>query len=189
MISYLRGKIILTDFKWVVLDVSGVGYKIFTNTASLPNSPQDNTKEVEFFTYLAVRENAMDLYGFQNKKELDFFELLLSVSGIGPKSAMTILSVCPISNIIRAIKLNDSNSLIKTSGIGKKNADKIVLELQGKIDKINDDDFINQDTNEDAIDALLSLGYSEKQIREVLKKVSAENTEEKIKQALKELGK
>jgi Holliday junction DNA helicase RuvA len=186
MISYLKGKIIYFDIKSVIVDVCGVGYKVFTNTSLLPNL--DQTKDFEFFTYLAVRENSLDLYGFQNKKELDFFELLLSVSGIGPKSAMTILSVCSLSILLQAIRLNDSNQLVKNSGIGKKNAEKIVLELSGKIDRFDDGVSESINTNEDAMDALLSLGYSEKQIREVLKNIDSNDTKDIIKLALKKLG-
>ena len=184
MIGYLKGKIIDQELKWVILDVNGVGYKIWTNTTSISK----NGEMSEFFTYLAVRENSLDLYGFRTKKELSFFELLLTVSGIGPKSAMTILSVASVSTLSRAIQTNDSASLIKVSGIGRKNAEKIVLELQDKADGFDDGSYANKKDDGDAMDALVSLGYSERQVRDVLKKISAENTEDQIKMALKELS-
>jgi Holliday junction DNA helicase RuvA len=185
MIGYLKGKIIDQGLKDVLILVSGVGYRVFTNTTFLDLKETD--KEVEFFTYLAVRENALDLYGFSTKKELDFFQMLLTVSGIGPKSAMSILSVANITTLSSAIRSGSSASLIKISGIGKKNAEKIVLELKDKIiDKVDGEMLYIDD---DSLEALTSLGYSEKQAREALKNSSGKTTEEKIKSALKYLNK
>ena len=185
MISYLKGKIIYRDLKSVVVDVSGIGYKVFTSSQQL-DSQIDHQNEIELFTYLAVRENALDLYGFSTKQELDFFELLLTVSGIGPKSAMTILSVASLQTLRQAIATNDSSHLIKVSGVGKKNADKIVLELKDKLhDFVADGTLHLEDT--DALEALRSLGYSEKESREALKKTTSKDTESKIKEALKNI--
>lgn len=185
MIGYLKGIIIDQDLKSIILDVSGVGYKIHTNTAILD---KDLDKTSEFWTYLAVRENALDLYGFQTKEELRFFELLLTVSGIGPKSALGILSVASIQNLRQAISTGDINHLVKVSGVGKKNAEKIVIELKDKLENIGDfDSSLSGDV--DTLEALKSLGYGERESREVLKKATGENTGEKIKSALKLLGK
>lgn len=186
MIGYLRGKIVSSDIKSVILDVSGVGYKIFTNNSTLDN--KNTTLEYQFFTYLSVRENALDLYGFQSKKELEFFELLLTVSGIGPKSAMTILSVASIPLLTQAITQNDSASLVKIGGLGKKNAEKIVLELKDKIEATTLE-YNDLSSDSDSLEALTSLGYSERQAREALKVSKGENTAEKIKSALKYLSK
>lgn len=191
MIGHLKGTIIHQDLKTVILDVGGVGYKIHTNGAGLDSE----SKEVSFWTYLAVRENALDLYGFKTKEELDFFELLLTVSGIGPKSAMAILSVASPTTLKQAIASEDSSHLTKVSGIGKKNADKIVLELKGKIGDFVYDG-VSSSLDDDAIEALKALGYSERDAREALKKVpsadeagGSKNTEEKIRFALKNLNK
>ena len=119
MISYLKGALLHQDLKSVILDVSGVGYKVFTNTASIGKSE----KTCAFWTHLAVRENALDLYGFKTKEELEFFELLISVSGIGPKSAMGIMTVATLSNLRHAIASGDTSHLTKVSGVGKKNAE------------------------------------------------------------------
>ncbi len=185
MIGHLKGKIIWSDLKYVVLDVANVGYKINTNTAVLP---KEVGGAVEFWTYLAVRENALDLYGFQNREELAFFELLISVSGIGPKSALTILSLASLSNLRRAISEGDTSHLIKVSGIGKKIAEKIVVELKDKIDTDeNTEQTLSGDI--DALEALKSLGYSERQSREALKKVTDTlGAGEKVKKALKILS-
>jgi Holliday junction DNA helicase RuvA len=144
-----------------------------------------------FWTYLAVRENALDLYGFQSHEELDFFELLISVSGIGPKSALGILSLASLSNLRKAISTGDTGHLTKVSGIGKKMAEKIVVELKDKIDKIgqthDEGNILSNDM--DAMEALKSLGYNERDVREALKKVAdVADVGEKVKKALKFLS-
>lgn len=188
MFGYLRGKIIHQDLKSVILDVSGVGYKIYTNTTALDSLLKE--KEVEFWTYLAVRENTLDLYGFRTKEELDFFELLISVSGIGPRSALGILTVATLSNLKNAISTGDTSHLIKVSGIGKKNAEKIVIELkdkmQGLVVNVNNS---SSSSDVDTLEALKSLGFGEREIREALKKMEeTDDTAEKIKKALKLLS-
>ncbi|MES3004985.1 MAG: Holliday junction branch migration protein RuvA [Patescibacteria group bacterium] len=183
MIGYLKGTILHTDDRFIILDVSGVGYKVFTNTAFV-----NTAKEVSFWTYLAVRETALDLYGFQTKEEMDFFELLITVSGIGPKSALSIMGLATLKNLRQAIKTGDVGHLVKVSGVGKKNAEKIVVELK---DKIGDIEFgVGEGVSDmDALEALKSLGYNEKDAREVLKKVSdVSDTGEKVRKALKLLS-
>jgi len=183
MIGYLKGGLIHIDEKFVILDVSGVGYKIHTNTAFI-----NKEKEISFWTYLAVRETALDLYGFQTKEEMDFFELLITVSGIGPKSAMGILTLATLKNLKHAIKTGDVGHLTKVSGIGKKNAEKIVLELKDKVGIVDDSGAENM-SDMDALEALKSLGYGEKESREVLKKLSdVTDTGDKVRKALKLLS-
>jgi Holliday junction DNA helicase RuvA len=183
MIGYLKGRVIDQDLKSVILDVSGVGYKIYTNTALL-----DSKKDaLEFWTYLAVRENALDLYGFTSKEELGFFELLITVSGIGPKSAMGILTVASVSNLRNAIVSGDTSHLIKVSGVGKKNAEKIVVELKDKLTGF--EGGVSTSADVDVIEALKALGYGEREAREALKKVTdSKDTSDKIKKALKLLS-
>ena len=185
MIGHLTGKIIHTDLKSVILDVSGVGYKIHTNTAVIDKNIDKN---IDFWTYLVVRETALDLYGFQTKEELGFFELLISVSGIGPKGALGILSIASIHNLKHAISTGDTSHLVKVSGVGKKNAEKIVIELKDKIESIGGDDvYLSEEI--DALEALKALGYNEREAREALKKVKDEtDTGEKIKKAMKILS-
>ncbi len=186
MIGYLKGTLLHQDLKSIVLDVNGVGYKINTNTGILDSKIGEVT---EFWTYLAVRENALDLYGFTSKEELNFFELLITVSGIGPKSAMGILSVASTQNIKHAISTGDTSHLTKVSGVGKKNAEKIVLELKDKIDDWGMDSQGSISGDVDALEALRSLGYGEREAREALKKVSdTKDTGEKVKRALKLLS-
>ncbi len=186
MIGYLKGKVISQDLKTIILNVSGVGYKVFTNTAILPSKKD---LDIELWTYLAVRENALDLYGFTTKEELSFFELLITVSGIGPKSAMGILTVATLPNLRHAISSGDTSHLTKVSGVGKKNAEKIVLELKDKLDGLVSDLSHSVSGDVDALLALQSLGYAEREAREALKKVvDAKDTGDKVKKALKLLS-
>jgi Holliday junction DNA helicase RuvA len=185
MIGYLKGTIVFQDTKSIILNVSGVGYKIYTNTATTENATQ---KEVEFWTHLAVRETALDLYGFQTREELGFFELLLTVSGIGPKSAIGILNIASLQNLRHAIATGDTAHLTKVSGIGKKNAEKIVIELKDKLEHLGGTGTSLSD-DIDTLEALKSLGYGERESREALKKVGEEkSTGEKIKKAMKFLS-
>ena len=196
MIGYLKGTIIHQDLKSVILLVSGVGYKIYTNTASLssPERSEGNKSykaqaTIAFWTYLAVRENALDLYGFKTKEELDFFELLISVSGIGPKSALGILTIATLRNLRHAISTGDISHLVKVSGIGKKNAEKIVIELKDKLQGLSVDLSHSISGDMDALEALKSLGFNERDAREALKKVTdTEDAGEKVKKALKLLS-
>lgn len=188
MIGHLKGIIIHQDLKSVILDVSGVGYKIYTNTGKVESEKLKVKSQTEFWIYTAVRENALDLYGFQKKEELDFFELLLTVSGIGPKSAMTILSVATLQNLRHAISTGDTTHLIKVSGVGKKNAEKIVLELKDRLEAGSGADS-SMSGDVDALEALKSLGYGEREAREALKKSDGDTTEKKVRSALKNLNK
>ena len=186
MIGYIKGNIVHQDLRSVTVDVSGVGYKIYTNTAVLE---KNLNKPLVFWTYLAVRENALDLYGFTKKEELNFFELLISVSGIGPKSALGILSMATLPNLRHAIVTGDIGHLTKVSGVGKKNAEKIVIELKDKIENIFGESDISISSDIDALEALKALGFGEREVREALKKVTdTKEAGEKVKKALKLLS-
>ncbi len=189
MISHLTGKIIHADTRFFIIDVNGVGYKIFTTAGVLEKQLPET---VSFWTYLAVREDALDLYGFPTKDEMDFFELLLTVNGIGPKTALGILNVANPATIRKAVATEDPSYLTKVSGIGKKNAEKIVLELKSKLTgwEAAEGEEAHTAYESDALEALKSLGYSERDARDALKKVPKEitNTSECVRLALKNLG-
>ena len=190
MIAHIRGNIIDKSEKFIIVDVSGVGYKIFTTIDILASI--ENGQDISFWIYTAVRENSLDLYGFINKEEMEFFELLLDVSGIGPKSALSILTVASIDTLKRAISTGDTSYLNKVSGIGKKTAEKIIIELRDKLKahKGGDGkDYTLRDEG-DLIEALKALGYSQQQSRDVLKNIPSEieGTSARIKEALKILG-
>lgn len=191
MISYLEGKIIDRDTEYITLNVGGVGYLIHA-TPDLLLFAQDK-EEISVWTYLAVRENSLDLYGFKDKKEIAIFKLLLTISGVGPKSAISILSSTTAETLISGIQSNDPSYLSKTSGIGKKTAEKIIVSLKDKLGSFEFNErgsSKSENHNITAIDALVSLGYSERDSREAVSKIkNIDNPEEIIKKALKEIGK
>ncbi|MEI7765296.1 MAG: Holliday junction branch migration protein RuvA [bacterium] len=187
MIGSIKGKIILKRDKFVIVEKDDIGYKIgiSSDTQERVMKMRD---EVLFWTHLHIKEDAQDLYGFLEYEELEFFEMLISVSGIGPKGALTILSVAPIEILKRAIGSGDTSYLTKISGIGRKTAEKMVIELRDKMGKINEDGSLEQEV--DILEALKSLGYSQNEARDALKKISGEmDLNTKIKEALKILGK
>jgi Holliday junction DNA helicase RuvA len=186
MIGSIRGKIILKTEKFILVETGGVGYKISVSPDVLSKT-QKTGDEIFLFIHTHVREDAFDLYGFINTEELEFFEMLLNVSGIGPRSALAILSIASIGTLRKAIGTGDTSYLTKISGIGRKTAEKIVIELR---DKIGDEKTGTSLQGElDALEALKSLGYSQNEAREALKKVSPDtDTNMKIREALRILG-
>jgi holliday junction DNA helicase RuvA len=189
MISYIQGEIIDFTDKHATLLVGGLGYKVFVTKSALPDL--NIGAKLEFFCHLAVRETALDLYGFLDKKERDFFELLITISGIGPKSAMGILDVADPETLHKAVSSGDTSHLTQVSGIGKKNAEKIVRELSSKIEKLENVSGSAPSADVDVLEALMSLGYSQHEARKSLQSIPKDiaDTEEKIKYALKEIGK
>jgi holliday junction DNA helicase RuvA len=186
MIRLIKGKIIDKKPDYVVVDTGSIGYKVFISLKSA--SEVNREQEIILHTYLSVRENAMDLYGFTQKEELNFFELLLTLNGVGPKTALTILSTSNAETIISGIQSNDANYLSKISGLGKKTAEKILIGLKDKIGVIENSTETNTNGTM-AIDALVSLGYSEKNARETILKVKQDSTEQMIREALQLLNK
>jgi len=193
MISYLFGKIKYKNTKSITLEINGVGYEVFVSEPILEKLKVDENKE--FFISSYVREDTFSLYGFETQEEKIFFELLISVSGVGPKSALQTLSIAKLSEIKKAILRDDPSLLKKVSGIGTKTAERIVVELKNKLDNIlidkNEKIDLTSDGQTGAFEALQSLGYSAQEIRNALRKVpnETENEDEIIKQVLKLLGK
>lgn len=190
MIAYLEGKIIYSTDKFFIINTGNVGYKVsVTPETILLFKEGDNAS---LYIYTAVRENSIDLFGFKNTSELSFFELLLDVSGIGPRSALGIIALAPIDTIKKAIATGDVSYLNKVSGIGKKTAEKIIIELRDKLqDYKNDDNTPGLLRDEsDIVEALKSLGYSQNEARDALKNVPTTviGTNARIKEALKILG-
>jgi holliday junction DNA helicase RuvA len=188
MIAKIVGKIIEKDKGYVIIDVSGLGYQVFVSTNTL--SDIDSNGEVELWTHLVVRETLLDLYGFSNKDEKRFFEMLIGISGIGPKGALAILSLAPVATLEKAITSEDASYLTKVSGIGKKSAQKIILELKDKIGRGSSEDGIGLKEEAETIEALQALGYTLHDSREALKNVpnTTNGTNDRIKEALKLLG-
>lgn len=192
MIAHLSGSILFAGDKYVIIDTAGVGYKVRVPVDTLLSLKKNADKKASLWIYTAVREDALDLYGFQNQTELEFFELLITVSGIGPKGALGILNVAPVDHLKEAIAMGDTGALTKVSGIGSKSAQKIILELRDKLGGSADETGSTMLGDErDAIEGLVALGYAERAAREALKKVSPDTkgTGARIKEALKQLAK
>ncbi|MEO7597162.1 MAG: Holliday junction branch migration protein RuvA [Candidatus Paceibacterota bacterium] len=186
MIGSIKGIISLKTEKFLLVDVSGVGYKINVSSDTLSKTKKVG-EGVFLYVHTHVREDSMDLYGFLEYGELEFFEMLLSVSGIGPRSALAILGITTIETLRKAIGTGDTSYLTKISGIGRKTAEKIVIELRDKMG--NEMTGNNLQIELDALEALKALGYSQSEARDALKKVPADiDTNKKIKEALKILG-
>ena len=184
MIGSIKGKIILKTDKFIIVETQGVGYKINVSPDTLS---KQNDNEASFWIHTHVREDAIDLYGFKDRQELEFFEMLINISGIGPKGALGILGIASIETLRKAISTGDIAYLTKISGIGKKTAEKIVIELRDKMGEQKEGTSLQGEL--DALEALKSLGYSQNEAREALKKIDPElNTNIKIKEALKILG-
>lgn len=195
MIRQLTGTISDVGTNYVVLDVGGVGYLIHTNAPAhyLPEAT------ARFFTYLAVRDNALDLYGFSNRDTLEIFELLIELPKIGPKSALQILTAADIQLLKEAVRNNDPAYLSKLSGIGKKSAEKIVAGLKDKFESRGYDEFpaerngaYDQGHTADTIDALIALGYPAFDARRVVIEITTadptlSNSADVIKLALRSL--
>jgi len=189
MISQLEGKIVGIKGNAVTLMVGGVGYQVFLSAYTLGKVA--GKEETLFYIYTYVREDALALYGFLNEEELTMFEFLISISGIGPKAALSILSIADVKTIRTAVVNKDSSILTRVSGVGKKTAERVIIELQNKVDATDLNDQASTLAEQDALEALASLGYSVTEAREALKLVSPDVTDvsARIRQALKNLGK
>ena len=194
MFAYIKGSLEEKTSTYVVIDVGGVGYKIFMSASSI-NNIGETGNIVKVHTHYYVREDNISLYGFLTSEELKMFELLLSVSGIGAKSAITMLSNISPSDFALAIITNNIATLTKIPGIGAKSAQRIILELKDKLKDVDttsktEEVIVKQKDNEnakDALDALQILGYNKKEIEKAIQKMDIDemSTEDIIKNALK----
>lgn len=197
MFAYIKGSLEVKSSNYVVVENSGIGYKIYMSVKSIGTIGNVGDK-VKVYTHYHVREDDISLYGFNSEEELRMFEILISVSGVGVKSALTMLSDITPSSFALAVINDDITRLTKVPGVGKKTAQRLILELKDKlksqditgedeVEKINEDE---SNINNDAVVALQVLGYSKKEAETVLKNVDTKNLslEETIKEALKTLG-
>ncbi len=179
MIGYIKGTVESVDKDKIILECNGIGYNIFV-TATLLNNIYEEGMELKIYTYLSVREDAMILYGFASKDELDIFKMLITVSGIGPKGGLAILSTLDVNSLKVAIVSGDSKAIAKAPTIGAKTASKVILELKDKIDtegifgsSVEDEmsmDGMSLAFRQDALDGLLALGFSKSQSLMAIKK-------------------
>lgn len=188
MIGYLSGEVRALRAGFCILLTGGVGYKVAASKHVLASLSAGS--QAAFWTHLAVREDVLDLYGFSSEEELHFFELLLTVSGIGPKSALAILDIASIETLRAAIAQGRAEYMTKVSGIGRKTAEKIVVELRDKVGVGTAGAEGALKGDEDALEALAALGYSTAEARDALRKVpqNVEKGADRLREALKLLG-
>ncbi len=193
MISYLKGTVLIKKSKYLILLTNNVGYKIFANEKTL-NALKEEA-EASLYIHHHITESNQELYGFLNLPELELFKNLVSISGVGPKSAINVLATASVENIIQAILSEDPNLLKTVSGIGTKTAERIVVELKSKIGQmakeITDKDIQAAPRDIEIIEALLGLGYSRREVMDTVRQIPNDitDTSERIKGALKLLGK
>ncbi len=200
MISYIKGILDYVSENYIIVEAGGIGYRIFVSSSVLSRLPQTG-KEVKVYTFMSVKEDGISLFGFNSNEELDIFNKLLTVGGVGPKGALAIVSALKPKDIITAIVTGDVNAVSKAPGVGKKTAQRIILELKDKF-KTEDifadkEDYtediitssVSNDPKYETIEALMSLGYMR---AEAVKAVSAVyekgmEAEELLKKALKKM--
>lgn len=201
MISYVRGELVAIEEDKVILDVNGVGFGIYMPAQAMSMLPPLG-EEIRLHTYMNVREDAMQLFGFLTKDDLKVFKLLIGVSGIGPKGGLSILSQLSPDDLRFAVMANDAKTISSAPGIGKKTAEKLIIELK---DKLSIEDVLNKavenetattvtnvgnEIQAEAVQALVALGYGSTESMKAVKKVATnENTtvEDVLKQALKNM--
>ncbi|WP_302358863.1 Holliday junction branch migration protein RuvA [uncultured Mitsuokella sp.] len=197
MIGYLHGRVIALYTDHCLLDVHGVGYRVFVANSTRTKLRQ--REEASLFVYTSVREDAIVLYGFATEEEYDLFLQLIGVSGIGPKVALGILSAITVEGLCRAIQNKQTSVLTKLPGIGKKSAERLILELKDKVAfrgsaeeellTIENGEEVGDDAASEAMAALQSLGYTPSEIAPVIRKTAKyKTTEAIIKASLKELS-
>ena len=193
MIYFLIGEVELLEKNFVVINNNNIGYQIKISDAThkkiLDLISSDRKKKIKFYTFMTIKDEIIFLYGFLSREELEIFNQLLSVSGIGPKAAMNILANITHENILSAIANENINLLSSVPGIGKKTAQRLILELKDKINKLDLNISADNKNFLEAQEALFSLGYSQSDIIKVTTQIKNQNqnltTEEIIKQALK----
>ena len=198
MFSYIKGTLEVKTINYIVVDVNGIGFKIFMSESAIQRLGEIG-QTVKIYTYMNVKEDEISLYGFITNEELRMFELLISVSGVGAKSAITMLSVITPSKFALAVISNDVKTLTKIPGIGQKSAQRIILELKDKLKteeaiKSNDiaitTNIVENNNLEEAVQALKVLGYTRQEIEKVLSKIDINSltVEDIIRKASSFLG-
>lgn len=200
MIAFIKGELIAIEQEKVIVEVGGVGYNVFVSSSTIGRLPMEG-KEVKLHTYLNVKEDLMQLYGFVTRDELKVFKLIIGVSGIGPKGGLGILSTLSPDALRFAVASNDVKAISAAPGIGKKTAEKLILELK---DKLSIEDVLNSSSDDkgamsgnlgpniqsDAVQALVALGYGSSEALKAVKQVEAgpdATVEDVLKKALKYL--
>lgn len=197
MIYSLNGTLLFSDHTSAVIECGGVGYRFIASTKTLAALPQKNSNAF-VYTYMNVKEDAVDLYGFSNTSELDAFKLIISVNGVGPKIAIAIMSEFSVDRLYMCISSGDAKGLTAAAGVGLKLAQRIVLELKDKVGGVSSSDALvetvastelSNSSPKDAIAALIQFGYSHSEASSAVSKCDlSKSTEDIIKQALRQLS-
>lgn len=191
MIAFLEGTLLLRDDPYIIVNVSGVGYRVVASQAVLSKLGNVGEK-ITMYIHTHVREDALDLYGFSEQADLKLFEQLIGVSGVGPKTALGIFAVGTRAEIVQAVITGNVLFFTGVPRLGKKNAQKIIIELKGKFGSIQDLDLSESDlvSHNEVVDALLTFGFSKAEIQKALQGLQLDglSLSEKVKQALKALG-
>ena len=192
MIYSVAGKLALKADHFVVVETGGLGLKLMVSERTVKELPPVGATHVALYSYLHVRENGMELYGFLSEEELIYFEMLISVSGVGPKSALAILDVARLDELSAAIKEGRPDLLTRASGIGRKTAERVIVELRTKVQSAKSGLVVEKmETDSDLIEALSNLGYRREDARVALTKVDPKvhGLEARLKAALAILAK
>jgi len=191
MIGFLKGKVEFVDGPYVILDVNGVGYRVLVPSKIFSHAKIK--EDLKLFTYTHVREDTLDLFGFADLLDLKLFEQLISVSGVGPRTALNVFSIGTRDSIIEAVIKGDVDFFTAVPRLGRKNAQKIIIELKGKLGSLEELDLSGQTdgASSEVLAVLKSFGFTSKESQDALRSVgkNAETTEGKIRLALKYLGK
>lgn len=191
MYEYIKGQFIGINKDYVIVENNKIGYKIFTSGATMSEMPKSG-EEIMLYLEQIVREDFIGLYGFINKEELEMFKLLLGINGVGSRAALSLLSISRVNNLKYAIITEDEKHICRAPGIGKKTAGRIILELKDKLKKEDmiigkeEDGYFNTSDNScninlnEALGALLALGYTEKEAESAIKKANKEDSLENI---------
>jgi holliday junction DNA helicase RuvA len=187
MIGYLKGKVLSKKPTKLLIDVNGVGYLVNISISTFEKIAE--MEEVSLYTYLAVRESALDLFGFYSMAEKEMFEVLIGVNGIGPKSAQGILSGIQITDLKEAVRTGNISRLVSIPGIGKKTAERMLIELRDKVDSVADtgENILHGSSSirSDAVAALTNLGYNQKIAERIVQAVLDKNPNSSIEDAIK----
>ena len=195
MISYLNGKIAAKGENYIIMDVGGIGFRVFMSSIDIARLPENG--ETKVFTYFYVREDAMELYGFKSESGIEYFNKLISVNGVGCKAALAILSVLQPSDLAMAIINGDSKAITRAQGVGSKIAQRIILELKGKVDTqdaigapVKSEASYSPSADVSAINALIALGCSPSEAQKTVMQIPAAgmSTEDIIKEALRRMS-
>ena len=193
MIGSLRGKLVAKQAPIIVVECAGVGYEVETPMSTFLELPARG-QEVSLHTHLQVRETAHSLYGFATEDEKALFRALLSVSGVGAKMGLAILSGMTVNDFERCVQMEDTALLVKIPGVGKKTADRLIIEMRDKIDKspalrvVGSGERVATDSRSEAVDALVSLGYRPNEVKRLLATIDVEDktAEDIIRLALRQ---